>query len=132
MILVDSSVWIDYFNGNPTPESDYLDSILGHQSILVGDLILAEVLQGFKNDSDFESAHLALLSFPCVEIVNKYYAIESARNYRILRKMGISVRKTIDCLIATFCLENDISLLHSDHDFVPFETHIGLNVIHPV
>jgi hypothetical protein len=131
MILVDSSVWIDFFNGASTRETDYLDKILGDQPLLVGDLILAEVLQGFRRNEDFESARRALLSFQVVDMLGPDLAIQSARNYRILRAQGITVRKTIDCLIATYCIETGHSLLHSDRDFDPFEDHFGLNVVRP-
>ena len=131
MVLVDSTVWIDYFNGVITPETEFLDSILGEQMILVGDIILAEVLQGFRSDSDFEGAHQALMKFQPVSMLNPDLAEQSARNYRELRKRGITIRKTIDCFIATFCIESDHELLHSDRDFDPFENNLGLKVIHP-
>ena len=131
MILVDSSVWIDYFNGTATSQTDFLDRILGEQPILVGDLILAEVLQGFRRDDDFDAARRALLSFQVVEMLNPDLAVQSARNYRVLRAHGVTVRKTIDCLIATYCIETNHMLLHSDNDFDPFEAQLGLNVVHP-
>lgn len=131
MILVDSTVWIDYFNGASTPQTDYLEMALSRQLILVGDLILAEVLQGFRDDHEFERAQRALAKFECVGMLSPVLAIQSAKNYRILRKMGINVRKTIDCLIATFCIEEQYPLLHSDRDFEPFERYLGLSVIHP-
>lgn len=130
MILVDSSAWIDYFNGIVTPETDYLDRILEDQLILVGDIMLAEVLQGFRKDEDFETARQALSSFQTVEMLNPGLAVQSARNYRSLRQAGITVRKTIDCLIATYCIENGVTLLHSDRDFEPFEALLGLSVVH--
>jgi predicted nucleic acid-binding protein len=128
MLLVDSTVWIDYFNGRFTPQTDYLDRILSDQLVLVGDLILAEVLQGFRDDTEFEQARQALGHFSQVSMVNPALAVQSARNYRTLRAQGVTVRKTIDCLIATFCIENDHSLLHSDADFDGFERHLGLKV----
>jgi hypothetical protein len=131
MLVVDTSVWVDYFNGQPTPHADYLHAILGQQPILMGDIILAEVLQGFRRDQDFEKARLALSKFPQVAMLNPALAVQSARNYRTLRKQGITIRKTIDCLIATFCIEQAHQLLHNDSDFTPFETHLGLQVIHP-
>ncbi len=131
MILVDSTVWIDYFNGKITPYTDYLDDVVSVQPILVGDLILGEVLQGFRSDADFERARQAMNKFSLVSLVNPALAVQSARNYRILRKMGITVRKTIDCFIATYCIENGHNLLHCDADFDPFETHLDLDVIHP-
>ena len=131
MILVDSSVWIDYFNGTTSPETNYLDDQVEKQIILVGDLILSEVLQGFREDRDFESARRALSAFQQVEMLNAALAVQSARNYRAMRKKGITVRKTIDCLIATYCLETNTALLHCDRDFDPFEQQLGLRVIHP-
>jgi predicted nucleic acid-binding protein len=131
MLLVDSTVWIDYFNGRVTWQTDYLDQALTRQEILVGDLMLAEVLQGFRSDSDFEAARQALERFEQVSLVTPALAIRSAQNFRTLRKLGLTVRKTIDCLIATYCLENELPLLHSDADFDAFEGHLGLIVIHP-
>lgn len=131
MLVVDSSVWIDYFNGRITPQTDFLHSSLGVRSILVGDIILAEVLQGFRRDADFEQARQALGKFPQVAMLNPALALQSARNYRLLRSYGITVRKTIDCFIATFCLAHGHDLLHSDTDFDPFEKHLGLRVEHP-
>ena len=131
MIMVDSTVWIDYFNGEITLQTDYLDRILPAEPILVGDLILAEVLQGFRKDSDFDKASRALSKFVQISLLNPALAIQSARNFRALRKKGISVRKTIDCLIATYCIEHGHDLLHSDADFDPFEEQLRLQVIHP-
>jgi predicted nucleic acid-binding protein len=130
MLLVDSSVWIDYFNGQANPETDYLDRALEEQIILVGDLILAEVLQGFRRDEDFEQAHLTLARFTQVNLVSPALAVRSAQNYRSLRALGVTVRKTIDCLIATYCLEHDLDLLHKDADYDGFEQHLGLRVVH--
>lgn len=131
MLVVDTTVWIDYFNGQVNPQSDYLDASLGVQPILVGDIILGEVLQGFRNDCDFEQARQALSRFPQTAMLNPALALQSARNYRALRKQGITIRKTVDCFIATFCIENDHQLLHKDSDFDPFEAYLGLSVVHP-
>jgi len=131
MLLVDSTVWVDYFNGRITPQSDYLHSVLASQPILLGDLILAEVLQGFHKDADFEKARRSLANFQQVDIVGPALAVQAARNYRFLRQKGVTVRKTIDSLIATWCIENDHDLLHSDSDFDGYEEHLGLRVIHP-
>lgn len=131
MILVDSTVWIAYFNGQITLETDFLDKILAEQLILVGDLILCEVLQGFRADRDYEQARRALGRFKQVSMLNVQLAIKSANNYRTLRKRGITIRKTIDCLIATFCIEAGHQLLHADRDFDAFEDHLGLEVVHP-
>ena len=130
-LLVDSSVWIDYFNGEQTPEADLLNSSLGHREIVVGDLILTEVLQGFGREEDFEEAREALLKFPLLDMVGAEAALKSAGNFRRLRSRGVTVRKTIDSLIATFCIEHDLELLHTDRDFDPFEEHLGLKVLHP-
>jgi len=131
MILVDSSVWIGYFNGRVTPQTDYLDRVLLEQQILVGDIILGEVLQGFHSDEAFQQALAALSKFTQVDMLTPTLAIQSAKNYRALRRLGITVRKTIDCFIATYCIETRCDLLHSDRDFDPFEQHLGLRVIHP-
>ena len=130
MILVDSTVWIDYFNGRITPETDYLHRILGDDEIIVGDIIMGEMLQGFRSDQDFEAAYEALSKFRQINIVNMDVAVQSARNYRSLRKRGVTVRKTIDCFIATCAIIHDLQLLHGDRDFDPFEQYLGLQVIH--
>lgn len=129
MILVDSTVWIDYFNGVTTPETDFLDDILGDQLILVGDIILADVLQGFRRDKDVDQAYQASSKFQKVSMMNIDLALKSARYFRILRKRGVTIRKTIDCFIATFYIENDLELLHSDRDFDHFEEHLDLKVV---
>ena len=126
MIVVDSSVWIDYFNGTVTAESDRLDRYLGTQLILVGDLILTEVLQGFRRDADYRSARGALANFPVESIVGPTRALSAADHYRSLRARGVTVRKTIDVTIATFCIEESHALLFSDRDFDPFVAHLGL------
>ncbi|HEU0293493.1 MAG TPA: PIN domain nuclease [Anaerolineales bacterium] len=131
MLIIDSTVWIDYFNGLENPQTDYLDQIVDRTPILVGDLILAEVLQGFRDDSDFEEARRALNKYIQVEMVNPELALQSARNYRLLRRKGITVRKTIDSLIATYCIENEHELLHNDNDFDGYEKHLRLRVVHP-
>ncbi len=129
MILVDSTVWIDYFNGSKTKATDFLDLILGRYQMVTGDLIITEVLQGFRTEKDYQEAKTALFKFPVLNMVGEDIAIKSADNYRFLRKQGITIRKTIDCLIATFCIENHLQLLHSDKDFKPFEKHLNLKVI---
>lgn len=129
MWIVDSSVWIDYFNGIGTPQTDILDAALGQQNIGLGDIILCEVLQGYRSQRDFEAARQSLLQFPIHLMGGTEIAIKSAENFRRLRQQGITVRKTIDCLIATFVIEHGFSLLHSDRDFEPFETHLGLIVV---
>jgi len=129
MIVVDSSVWIDYFNGRITKQTDLLDSLLGHELVVVGDIILMEVLQGFRSDTDFEKAKRLLDSLIFKPMLGKEAAVKSAENYRHLRKKGISVRKTIDVLIATFCISNSLPLLHGDRDFEPMEKYLNLKVV---
>jgi predicted nucleic acid-binding protein len=129
MILVDSSVWIDYFNGNQTPQTDWLDSSLGNTPIIIGDLILTEVLQGFQNDKDFKIARNLLLRIPFKSMGDQALALESAMNYRLLRKKGVTVRKTIDVIIGTFCVHNRLTLLHCDRDFDPMVKYFGLKII---
>jgi predicted nucleic acid-binding protein len=128
MWIVDSSVWIDYFGGNVTPQTDLLHAALGRRSIALGDIILCEVLQGYRRHQDFEAARQALLQFPIYRVGGTEIALRSAENYRSLRHQGITVRKTIDCLIATFVIERGFTLLHNDRDFDPFEMHLGLSV----
>ena len=131
MLIVDSTVWVDYFNGIGNPQTDYLHQIVDKTPILIGDLILAEVLQGFRDDADFEQARRTFGKYMQVEMDNPELALQSARNYRLLRRKGITVRKTIDSLIATYCIENEHSLLHNDNDFDGYETHLGLSIVHP-
>ena len=126
MILVDSTVWIDYFRGTPTPEAEKLDSLLGTEPIATADLILTEVLQGFVSDRDFNQAKKLLTSLVIVDLAGKDIAIQAAKNFRVLRALGITVRKTIDTVIATRCIESRLSLLYSDRDFDPFVEHLGL------
>lgn len=130
MWIVDSSVWIDYFNGTNSPQTDVLHAALGQHEIGLGNIILCEVLQGYRNQKDFERARQALLQFPIYTMGGVELAIKSAENFRALRQQGITVRKTIDCLIATFVIERGFSLLHSDRDFEPFETYLGLIIVH--
>lgn len=126
MILVDSSVWVDYFNGRYTRETDHLDALLGAQPIAIGDLILAEVLQGFRSDADYASAKTLLQSLTVYDLLGTSFAVKTADNYRALRKKGITVRKTADAIIATFCIERRVALLYSDRDFDPFVVHLKL------
>lgn len=126
MILVDSSVWIDYFRGTPTPQAEKLDSLLGSEPVVTGDLVLTEVLQGFGSERDFNQAKKLLTSLVVVELVGQDIAIQAARNFRALRALGITVRKTIDTVIATRCIASGLTLLYSDRDFDPFVQHLGL------
>ena len=127
MIIVDTSVWVDYFNGKLSEETDSLDSMLGNQEILLGDLILTEILQGFQEDRLFREAQNMLENFPIVPILGMQLAIQSAKNFRILRKRGVTVRKTIDVMIGTYCIEQHIPLLYADRDFDPMVRHLGLH-----
>jgi predicted nucleic acid-binding protein len=126
MIVVDSSVWIDYFTGKNTSGAEKLDSLLGNELIAIGDLIFVEVLQGFRTDKDFRKAKQLLLSLTVVNMLDTAIALKSAANFRALRKKRITVRKTIDAIIATYCIENKLPLLHSDKDFQPFHEHLKL------
>jgi len=129
MILVDSSVWIDYFRGDPSAPADTLDRLLGNEPLLVGDLILAEVLQGFGSERDFDQARGLLESFDVVSLGGHATAVQAARNYRALRARGITVRKTIDTFIATYCIEAGVELLYGDRDFDPFVQYLGLRTV---
>lgn len=126
MILVDSSVWIDFFNNNENKATACLFDKLGVEAIGLGDLILAEVLKGFRNDKTYKQAKQLLLPLPVYQMMSAELAIQSADNYRTLRKKGITVRKSVDVWIATFCIESGIPLLFSDKGFEPFVQHLGL------
>ena len=126
MILVDSSVWIDYFRGAQNPQTEKLDGLLSSELVAVGDLILTEVLQGFGSERDFNEARRLLTSLRIVELGGQDVAIQAARNFRILRGQGITIRKTIDTIIATRCIESGFILLYSDRDFDPFVQYLGL------
>lgn len=131
MIIVDTTVWIDYFRGIHTPHADWFDAHLVSERIGLTDLILCEVLQGLTTDKQFEAVQAELLKFAVFETGTVEVAVEAALNYRRLRSAGRTVRKTIDSLIATFCLLEGHALLHNDRDYDPFEDVLGLNVIHP-
>lgn len=126
MILVDSSIWIDYFRGTLTVQTERLDALLGSEPLAVGDLVLTEVLQGFNSERDFNQARKLLTSLEVVEIGGREIAIQAARHFRTLRLFGVTVRKTIGTLIATFCIEKDYALLYSDRDFEPFVERLGM------
>jgi hypothetical protein len=126
MILVDSSVWIDYFNGNPTTQSLFVLDRLGIEQFVTGDLILTEVLQGFRDDTAFERARRFLMSFDVYDLAGASVALTAAQNYRRLRAQGVTVRKTIDVIIATFCITGGHTLLHNDRDFDTMRAHLGL------
>lgn len=126
MIVVDSSVWIDYFTGKPTPATNKLDSLLGVERVAVGDLMLTEVLQGFRIEREYRQAKRLLLSLAVLNILSIDIALRSASNYRRLRRIGVTVRQTVDTIIATYCVEHNLALLHSDKDFQPFHEHLKL------
>jgi predicted nucleic acid-binding protein len=131
MTIVDTTVWIDYLAGTVNLETDWLDDRLSRQSFGLTDLILCEVLQGVHSQRAAIRIREELSPFPIFNTGGEDLAVASAHNYRVLRERGFTVRKTIDCVIATFCLKSSHSLLHHDRDFDPFEEHLGLRVIHP-
>ena len=126
MIVVDSSVWIDFFNGVSTPEVERLDGLLGVTPLAIGDLILVEVMQGFRNEKDVATARQLFRSLALLPMLGGRNAWKAAENYRQLRSRGITVRKTIDGIIATACIETNLPLLFSDRDFQPYVEHLGL------
>ena len=126
MIVVDSSVWIDFFRGTSTPEVETLDGVLGRTPVAIGDLILVEVLQGFRSDRDLATARQLFRPLPVIEMLGRQQAYKAAENYRKLRSKGITARKTIDGIIATACIEANLPLLFSDRDFQPYVEHLGL------
>lgn len=131
MVIVDTTVWVDYLRGTSTPQADWLDRELTHQRLGLTDLILCEVLQGIPSDQQAGRVLRDLRQFEIFDTGGAELAVASARNYRQLRARGLTVRKTIDCLIATFCIIDGHSLLHSDRDFDPFEEMLALRVVHP-
>jgi hypothetical protein len=131
VVIVDTTVWVDYFQGAKNPETDWLHTELDRQRLGLTDIILCEVLQGVRDDVAAQSVERSLLKLEVFETGGVALAREAARNYRTLRSRGHTVRKTIDCLIATFCLRGEHSLLHRDRDFDPFEQFLELSVIHP-
>jgi predicted nucleic acid-binding protein len=126
VILVDSSVWIDFFNGQRTRQTDLLDGLLGEEEVLTGDLIYVEVLQGFRREREVERAKHALDALPFADLLGREVALASAINYRALRQRAITIRGTVDVIIATFCIQNGHLLLHGDRDFEPMREHLGL------
>jgi hypothetical protein len=129
LILVDSSVWIDYFKGAFTPQTEKLDQLLGRELLATRDLILTEILQRFTHDRDFNTATSMMTSLTIVELGGREIAIQAARNFRALRTLGVTIRKTIDTVIATRCIEDGYRLLHNHRDFDPFGRHLGLRVV---
>jgi predicted nucleic acid-binding protein len=129
LIVVDSSVWIDYFNGKATAATGTLDALLGVESLAVGDLILTEVLQGFRRDEDYKTAKMLMTSLTVLEMLGQRNALKCAEYYRALRKRGVTVRRTVDVVIATFCIQKKLPLLFQDNDFLPFVQHLGLRSV---
>lgn len=129
MILVDTSVWINYFNGQISWQTNLLDRKLQTEQILAGDIIITEILQGFRKESSYQAAKKALLALPFASLCGKEIALKSAENFRELRKNGITIRKTIDMIIATYCIERGIFLLHLDKDFEAIKTVLPLKTI---
>lgn len=131
MILVDTSVWVDYFRGTNSRAAGRLDALLGVEPLAIGDLILAEVLQGIDGERTFDETRTMLGALDVVVIGGEEVAVEAARNVRRLRALGVTVRKTVDTLIATRCILGGYELLHADRDFLPFEKHLGLRSARP-
>ena len=131
MILVDSSVWIDYFNGHKTWQTNLLNNLLSDVPVIIGDLILIEILQGFRSDKDYESVKSYLSDLPFRQMGGYQVAVQSAQNYRTLRKKGVTVRKTIDVIISTYCILEGLPLLHDDRDFDPMVSHLSLKILRP-
>ena len=129
MVIVDSSVWIDYLGGVTNPETEWLDLGLSRERFALTTLIMAEVLQGVRDDRDAAAVQAALMEFDIIELHEVGLAVDAAQNYRRLRKAGYTVRKTVDGLIATYCIRSGYSLLHRDRDFDAFEKHLGLRVV---
>lgn len=129
MILVDTSVWIDYFNGAANPQTDRLDAALADGDVVMGDLILLEILQGIRDDRDYATARESLSALDLLELFDGRMVGLCADNYRALRKQGITIRKTADVIIASFCIEHALPLLFLDRDFVPFVDHLGLEAV---
>lgn len=131
MIIVDTTVWIDYFGGVSSPQTDWLERELDLQRLGLTDLNLCEILQGIRHDATFRRLRRELCQFEVFSTGGAELAVASAHNYRVLRSRGYTIRKTIDCIIATFCLSEGHTLLHCDRDFDPFEKDLGLRVLHP-
>ena len=129
MIIAHSSVWIDFFNGHPTPATAHLSEALARQELLVGDLIMCEVLKGARSDKHADVCELAMRRCESVEMCTAKLAAAAADFHRQLRAKGCTVRKTVDLLIGTYCILNRHTLLHSDRDFDPMERHLGLKVV---
>ena len=128
MVLADTSVWIDYFNGISVWQTERLDYLLDTEPVALGDFILTEVLQGFRRDTDFRKAQKFLAELPFYELGGYEICLQAARNYRVMRSRGLTVHKTIDVIIATACIKWNFELLHRDRDFDPLQRTLGLRV----
>jgi len=128
-VVVDTTVWIDFFKGTKTQQTQILETIVRRGEAAIGDIILSEVLQGVVDDKEFRSLKRRFADFPIYPMIGRRLAVDSAVNYRKLRAKGITIRKTVDCWIATFCIARRVPLLHDDRDFDPFEKHLGLKVV---
>src|SRR6056297_989795 len=128
MILVDTSVWIDYFNGVSTKQTEILDRVLSKETVLIGDIILTEILQGFDRDNEFRLARQALDPLDCVHLGGKTLAVKAASDFRFLRSKGVTIRKTVDMLIGSWCIEHDVELLHNNKDFDQIATQLPLQI----
>src|SRR5215475_12002015 len=128
-VIVDTTVWIDFFEGTNTPQSEFLDTLVRQGDAAIGDLILTEVLQGIDDDKEYRLVKRHLSDFHIYPMIGRDYALKSAMNYRKLRAKGFTIRKTVDCWIATFCIERRFPLLHNDRDFDAFEQHLKLKVL---
>jgi predicted nucleic acid-binding protein len=126
LIVVDSSVWIDYLNGVDSAAALRLDALLGVEPLAVGDLILTEVLQGFRTETHYQTAKRLMLSLTAFDMLGQEMAVKSADNFRTLRSKGVTVRRTVDVIIATYCIEHSLPLLFEDKDFLPFVHNLGL------
>jgi len=126
LILADTGIWIDFFNGKITAETNFLDNALSDGNVIIGDLIVLEILQGIRNDKDYLKTQKALETLEQFELFGTSMVTECANNFRSLRKKGLTIRKTADLIIASFCIKNKIPLLYIDRDFVPFSEHLGL------
>ena len=131
MVIVDTSVWVDFLNAVTNPETEWLDLHLDHERIGLTTIVLTEVLQGLRDEREAAAVQTELLKFEVIDVIDVALAAEAAHNHRRLRQSGRPIRKTVDVLIATFCIRDQHSLLHRDRDFDPFEELLGLSVIHP-
>jgi len=129
MVMIDTSVWIDYLSGKDNQKTNQLNYLLNNELICIGDIILLEVLQGIRFDKEFERVSKLFHNLITHNVLNTEIAYKAAQNYRYLRAKGITIRKSVDCIISTYCIENDIILLHNDKDFIPFTKYLKLQVI---